>query len=174
LSASATSDIEEKVPTGGELTLFEAVDLLNLLEAELISGRIGEDGIDTVRITPQGAKALDPAPQDPLRTAQQLLNNGARVDAIVTAVELGLGSRLKEMATARDVPVKHADGGPIKLMKLNVELRNAAAYDETDRAQIEAWLKLRNDVAHPNGTTVSDARVAAVIQSIGVFLDEHA
>ena len=145
---------------------------LLLLEAGLISGRIGDDGVDTLRITPEGAHALDPTPRNPLHVAQAKLRSGAPVDAIITAV-LALGGRLKEIAADRGVPVTHTDGRPLTLMKLSVNLREAGAYDETDRAQIEAWLKLRNDLVHPDGTAVGDARVAAVIQSIGVFLDEH-
>jgi hypothetical protein len=160
-------------PVGEETTRWlEWTAALLLLEAGLISGRIGDDGVDTLRITPEGAHALDPTPRNPLHVAQAKLRSGARVDAIITAV-LALGGRLKEIAADRGVPVTHTDGRPLTLMKLSVNLREAGAYDETDRAQIEAWLKLRNDLVHPDGTAVGDARVAAVIQSIGVFLDEH-
>lgn len=161
-------------PVGEETTRWlEWTAALLLLEAGLISGRIGDDGVDTLRITPEGAHALHPTPRNPLQVAQAQLRSGARVDAIITAVELALGGRLKEIAADRGVPVTHTDGRPLKLMKLIVNLREVGAYDETDRAQIAAWLKLRNDLAHPDGTTVGDARVATVIQSIGVFLDEH-
>jgi len=160
-------------PVGEETTRWlEWTAALLLLEAGLISGRIGDDGVDTLRITPEGAHALDPTPRNPLHVAQAKLRSGAPVDAIITAV-LALGGRLKEIAADRGVPVTHTDGRPLTLMKLSVNLREAGAYDETDRAQIEAWLKLRNDLVHPDGTAVGDARVAAVIQSIGVFLDEH-
>jgi len=135
-------------PVGEETARWlEWTAALLLLEAGLISGRIGDDGVDTLRITPEGAHALDPTPRNPLHVAQAKLRSGARVDAIITAVELALGGRLKEIAADRGVPVTHTDGRPLKLMKLIVNLREVGAYDETDRAQIAAWLKLRNDLA---------------------------
>ena len=146
---------------------------LLLREADLISGRLASDGIDTVRISAEGHRALDPRPRDPLEQASAQLRSGARVDAIVTAVELALGQRLKALADGHDVATTHADGHPIKLSMLNAALRKAGVYHETDRAQIEAWLKLRNDLAHADGQQISDARVGSVIDAIAVFLDEH-
>ena len=56
---------------------------------------------------------------------------------------------------------------------LNAALRKVGACGESDRAQVGAWLKLRNELAHPDGREVSDAHVASVLQGIRVFLEEH-
>lgn len=62
----------------------------------------------------------------------------------------------------------------ISTLRVTAEgLRRDGAYPESDRAQVEAWLKLRNALAHPDGREVSDARVESVIQGIRVFLAEH-
>lgn len=95
------------------------------------------------------------------------------MDAVVTAVELGLAPRLRELALPLGVATKDAAGQSRKLAALNDDLRKAGAYDETDRAQVEAWLKLRNDVAHAQDQAITDAKVAATLAGVRVFLDEH-
>jgi hypothetical protein len=146
---------------------------LLLRDADLISGRHTEEGIDTLRLAAAGQQALDPRPRDPLDHALVQLRSGARVDAIVTAVELALGTRLKLLAAKRGVAVTHPDGSPLKFAALNTNLRAAGAYDETHRAQVEAWFKLRNDLAHAHVTTPSDARIEAVIAGVRTFLADH-
>ena len=79
-------------------------------ESDLIAGSLTDDCIDTLRVTAEGQQALDPRPRDPLDHALAQLRGGARVDAIVTAVELGLGQRLKLLAASRDVASTHDDG----------------------------------------------------------------
>jgi hypothetical protein len=80
---------------------------------------------------------------------------------------------LREIAAVHGVPFEHTDGGPIKLARLNDSLRRDGVYGESERAQIEAWSKLRNDLAHPGSAPVSDARILSVIAGIRVFLDDH-
>jgi hypothetical protein len=148
--------------------------LLLLIEAGLVSGRVTSEGVDTLRTTHEGDQALDPTPRDPLDAAEAELRSGAPVDAIVTAVELGLAPKLKALASAKGIAITNATGQSLKLSFINNTLPGAGAYRESDRAQVEAWLKLRNDVAHPDGAeAVSAARVASVIAGIRVFLDEH-
>jgi len=146
---------------------------LLLGDADLISGRLNEEGIDTLRITAAGLQALDPTPRDPLDQASAKLRSGARVDAIVTAVERALGARIKQLAANRGVATTRPDSTPLTLSRLNNELRGARVYDETNRAQVEAWLKVRNDLAPAHPVVASDARIEAVITGIRVFLDEH-
>lgn len=146
---------------------------LQLSEADLISGRLDADGMADVRVTAPGLRALDPTPRDPVDDAVSKLRSGARVDAIITAVEGALGVRLKQLAAIRDIATTRQDDTPLTLSRLNNDLRSAGAYDETDRAQIEAWLKLRNDLAHADAAVASDARIEAAIAGIRVFLDEH-
>lgn len=56
---------------------------------------------------------------------------------------------------------------------LNSDLRAAGAYDEAERAQIEAWLKLRNEVGHGRGHGVSARRIDTMLAGVQVFLEEH-
>lgn len=146
---------------------------LQLGEADLIAGRLDADGIANLRVTAAGVRALDPTPRDPVDEAIAKLRGGARVDAIIAAVEGALGARLNQLAANHDVATTRQDDTPLTLSRLNNDLRSAGVYDETHRAQIEAWLKLRNDLAHADPAVASDARIEAAIAAIRVFLDEH-
>jgi hypothetical protein len=147
--------------------------LLLLGEADLVSGTIQDGGIDTLRVLPAGREALDPTPRDVIDEAQAKLRTGARVDAVVTAVERGLGSRLRALAAEHGVPSSDSRGRDFNLGRLNDSLRAEDVYDESDRSQVEAWLKLRNQFAHAKDSAISDERVAAALAGIRVFLDEH-
>jgi hypothetical protein len=105
-----------------------------------------------LRLTAEGLKALDPTLREPLDHAVVQLRTGARVDAVVTAVELALGTRLKQLAAGRGVAVTRPDGSPLRFSALNNDLRAAGAYDESERTQVEAWFTLRNDLAHAHAT----------------------
>ncbi len=146
---------------------------LVLGDADLIAGRLTDEGIDRLRLTAAGLQALDTSSRGPLDDAIAKLRSGARVDAIVTAVEGALSGRLTDLATAHGLAVTRPDGTPLALSRLNNDLRSTGVYEETDRAQVDAWLKVRNDLAHANPTVPSDARVEAVIAGIRVFLDDH-
>ena len=146
--------------------------LLVLVDADLIAGQLDAEGLAGARLTAAGLQALDPTPPDPLVQAITQLRSGARVDAIVTAVELVLGGRLKQLAANHNVPTTKSDGSALTLARINIDLRGAGVYDEPDRAQVEAWLKVRNELTHAN-TLPSDQRIETVIDGIRVFLDEH-
>jgi len=59
------------------------------------------------------------------------------------------------------------------LALVNNDLKARDAYDEAERAQMEAWLKLRNEVGHGRGEAVTTERIQAMLAGIGVFLTEH-
>ena len=163
------------MPVGGDTEAWARWTALLLLgEADLVSGTLTDDGIGTLRISAEGKEALDPRPRNALDQAAAQLRSGARIDAIVTAVELGLGQRLVRLADDRGISTTHADGHRLKLSVINNALRADGAYEESDRAQVEAWLKLRNELAHPGGRAVRDAHVENVLQGIRVWLTEHA
>lgn len=147
--------------------------LLLLSQADLLAGCESESGIDTLRLTAAGQRALDPSQRDPLDEATAKLRTGARVDAIVTAVERALGGRLKQLAANNGAATTRPDGSPLNLNGININLRGAGVYGEADRAQVEAWLKVRNDLAHAHPTVPSDARIEAVIAGIRALLDDH-
>jgi hypothetical protein len=146
---------------------------LLLLEAGLISGTVQDDCLADLRIRDAGRNALDPSPRDPLEVAEAKLRAGARVDAIVTAVEYALVPRLRDLAEARGVLTRQDDGQPVKAATLNIDLRKAGAYDKAQWAQVDAWLQLRNAVAHGQDARVTDGRVATMLTGVGVFVDEH-
>jgi hypothetical protein len=146
--------------------------ILVLGDADLIAGHLTAEGINSLRLTAAAQQALNPTPPDPLVRAIAQLRSGARVDAIVTAVELVLGGRLKQLAAAHNLPTTKPDSAPLTLSRLNSDLRGAGVYDETDRAQVEAWQKVRNDLAHAQAAP-SDRRIETIIAGIRVFLDEH-
>jgi hypothetical protein len=147
--------------------------VLLLIEAGLVLGEVQTEGVANLRITGQGGRALDPVPDDPLDVAVAQLRGGSPVDAIVTAVEGVLVGRLREIAAARGVSTTYPDGGALPLSRLNSDLRQAAAYGEADRAQVDAWYKVRNQLAHADGDPVSSARILDVICGIRTFLDDH-
>ena len=159
--------------TDSDVGWLDWTALLVLREAGLVSGGVSDGGLDTVRVTPQGRKALDPSPRDPLDEAEAELRNGARVDAIVTVVERGLGSRMRAIAAHRGIATDDPDGHPLKLSVINNQLKADGVYDEAVRAEVESWLKIRNGLAHATAESITAARVAAVLTNIRVFLDEH-
>jgi hypothetical protein len=95
------------------------------------------------------------------------------VDAIVIAVERALAGRLMHLAAKHGAATTRPDGSILNLNAINTNLRGAGAYGESDRALVEAWLKMRNDLAHANPAVPSDARGEAVIAGIRAFLDDH-
>lgn len=141
--------------------------------ADLIAGSVQSGGIDTLRVLPAGREALDPAPRDMIDEARAKLRTGARVDAMVTAIERGLGARLRELAEKHSLEPLGGGGRHIALGRLNDALHSAGIYDDTDHAQVAAWLKLRNRFAHGQDDAISDARAASAIDGVRVFLDEH-
>lgn len=145
---------------------------LRLYEAGLIDGDLQSGGLSDVRVTDAGARTLDPPDRDPLSVAAVALRRGSKADATIAAVEEALGGRLKELAVTRGVAVDDRRG-PKKLIALNGDLKRAGAYDEAERAQVEAWLKLRNEVGHGRGEDVSARRIETMLTGIAVFLDEH-
>jgi len=133
----------------------------------------GASGSNSLRSSPIRTR---PGSLSPSRRhqADAQLRNGARVDAVFHAFEFGLCGHLRELAKEHRVPTTRPDGRPLNVSRLNDDLRKAGVYGEADRAQVEAWSKLRNDLAHPKaGTTVGDSRVDATIAAIRVFVEEH-
>lgn len=74
----------------------------------------------------------------------------------------------KELAEAHGVV-----RGAKKLAAFNNDLKAAEVYGEPTRAQVEAWLKLRNEVAHGRGEAVSVERIENTIAGVWVFLQDH-
>jgi hypothetical protein len=148
----------------------EWVALHRLIEAGLVDGEGGSSGVSEVRVTVSGMQALEPPVADPLVEAEIALRQGNKETATIAAVERALADRMKAL-----VPVGGTgDADTVKgLSNLNNMLGKAGVYDEATRTQIDAWLKLRNDVAHGRADAVSEARIALLIKGVRVFLAEH-
>lgn len=148
---------------------------LLLVEAGLLSGSVSEEGIDELRITRAGLAALSPRPSEPLVIAEEKLDAGAPVDAIITAVERVLVPKLEQLGARHDVPVIEQADRPVRAARLNDRLRAAGTYGKADHAQVDAWLKLRNDIAHgADADAFGPGRLRAVIIGIGAFVEAHA
>ncbi len=146
--------------------------VLRLYDAALIDGNLEEGGMSDVRITSAGTRVLDPPERDPLAVADVALRQGAKADATIAVVEEALGGRLKKLAQAQGIALREGRGAK-QLGALNNDLKAAQVYDEPKRAQVEAWLKLRNDVAHGRGEAVSVERIENMLAGVRVFLQDH-
>lgn len=148
--------------------------LHRLMDVGLVAGDAsGSNGVANVRVTLRGRDVLNPPANDPLANAETACNQGNKETATIGAVENALAHRLKQLAARNGVATTDSRGAPKKLAVLNTELKAAGVYDEAERTQVEAWLKLRNEVGHGHADNVSFARIALLIAGVRVFLDEH-
>lgn len=147
--------------------------ILRLLDIGLIDGDLEQGGLSDVRVTAAGAQVLDPVDRDPLAVAAVAFRHGNKADATIAAVEEALGGRLKELAAVHRVSLVDARGGAKKLSVLNNDLKTAGAFDEAERTQVDAWLKLRNGVGHGRGEAVSLGRIETLLSGVRVFLEDH-
>lgn len=143
--------------------------VLRLREVGLIDGDLEQGGLSDVRVTAAGTRVLDPPERDGLAVADVALRRGGKAEATIAAVEEALGGRLKELAQAHGFALT----GAKTLGALNNHLKAAEVYGEPKRAQIEAWLKLRNEVAHGRGEAVSVERIENMVAGVRVFLQDH-
>lgn len=147
--------------------------VLRLLDRGLIDGDLEPGGLSDVHITAAGTRVLTPPPRDPLSVAEIALRQGNKVEATIAALEEALGGRLRELAEAYQVPLVDERCRPKNSARVNSDLKANGAYDETERAQVEAWLKLRNEAGHGRGEAVSSGRIETMLAGIGVFLANH-
>ena len=148
--------------------------LHRLMDAGLVAGDdSGSSGVANVRVTLRGRDVLNPPANDPLANAEIACNQGNKETATIAAVENALAHRLKQLAARHGVATTDGRGAPKKLAVLNAELKAAGVYDEAERTQVDAWLKLRNEVGHGRADNVSFPRIGALIAGVRVFLDEH-
>lgn len=148
---------------------------LRLREAGLLDGDDGDGYLGSVRLTTAGQNALYPPADDPLVRARLKLSHGSKVDAVTAAIDEALKPRMLILAEAAGLA---REALPHKLSVLNDQLRQLGAYGASDlvseavRAQVSAWLKLRNVVAHGKGEAVDDVWVALMLDGIERFLIE--
>jgi hypothetical protein len=162
------------MPTGGDDPgrWQEWTDLLRLLESGLIQGQLNTGHLQDIRVTRQGHAALDPPVDAPLTRARTDLDRGAKADAVTAAIDEALKPVLHRLADAYRVDRTRPGGKDVKLAVVNDGLKTAGAYDESHRAEISSWLKVRNIIDHGGGATVRDRRVERLIDGVEGFIEE--
>jgi hypothetical protein len=150
------------------------IALHRLMETGLVAGDDGgSGGVADVRVTLRGQDVLVPPANDPLADAEVACRQGSKETAMIAAIEKALGHRLKQLAVRHGVATADGRGAAKRLAVLNADLKAAGVYDEAERTQVEAWLKVRNEVGHGRAENVSLQRIEVVIAGVRVFLDEH-
>ena len=129
--------------------------ICRLRSAGLLGGDFQMGGLDGVRVTIAGKRALDGA-GDPIERAQVELARGAKVEALNVAVEEVLAPLLREL--------RPADAG--RLSTLNEGLKRDGVLAEHERAEIAWCLALRNTTHHGRAATVSEHQIERAIHAI--------
>jgi len=114
---------------------------------------------------------------DLISQAEHLVDDGGYRRAGAVLVGATLEGHLRSLAPACGVAVSNAKGEHKKASQLNQDLYSANAYDKATCAQIDAWLKLRNDAAHPTEpsfeTTHTDSEVRLMSMGVRDFIRRH-
>ena len=124
------------------------------------------------RLTETGREILAPTIRTPVDEAIRRLNQGDRVDAVIHAVEVGLGDRLKALAAARGI-IEPPDGDTFhKLSTLNDQLGSKTnhIYAQRWKMTIDSALKLRNEFGHGRGDAMSFDDARCLIDMVAMIL----
>lgn len=111
---------------------------------------------------------------DLLGQAEALLAEHYRLPAAVLAGAT-LEEHIRKLCTRYNVGLTNANGDQLKAAVLNSELRKSGLYNEAQRAQVEAWQKVRNDAAHalPGFAQQTDADIIRMITGIRDFIVKY-
>jgi hypothetical protein len=125
-----------------------------------------------LRLTQMGREVLDPPDRTPVEEAVRRLGNGDKVDAVIHAVEVGLGDRLKALAGANGIIPPPQPDEFHKLTALNDQLgsKTNRVYAETWKATVSAALKLRNEYGHGHGDKMSVEDARSLIDIVAMLL----
>lgn len=124
------------------------------------------------RLTEAGREILTPTIRTPIDEAVHRLNQGDKVDAVIHAVEIGLGDRLKALAATYGT-IEPLDGDTFrKLSTLNDQLGSKTnnVYAQRWRVTIESALKLRNEYGHGRGDVMSFEDARCLIDMVAMIL----
>jgi hypothetical protein len=145
---------------------------LLLAEAGLVQVSSREPQAIFVRgLSPAGEDALQPGSADPLDEAEAAVAVGKLREAAVLAGAALDEQVLTPLAVSAGVTLRKNNGkGATKTLgALNVELRDAGAYDSDDYQQILAWLERRNKLIHDTNVLVSADEVTTMIAGVRAF-----
>lgn len=108
--------------------------------------------------------------QDELGQAEELLRAGYPKAAAVTA-GIVLEAHLRRMAVAANVPTKSQKGKYLPADRINQNLKEADAYEESDRKRVSAWLSIRDSGAHPHEVpSLKSEIVEGMIRDVSAFI----
>lgn len=139
-----------------------------LLRAGLIrgSGGGGGEGIPDVALTEAGRRALEGRPMDALDRATVELRRGAKAEALVAATEEAMGSCLKALSKQHGIATVNDKKRDVALATLGEQLAAKGVISSDVRAEISAYLQLRNKAVHGEAATVEADRIARAIEGI--------
>lgn len=138
--------------------------------AGLLGGDLQPEGLQDMRVTTAGKRALGTGHVDPLDRAHIELRRGAKAEAMTAAVEEVLAPLLRGGAQKLGIATEQ-NGQPVPLGAVNDQLKAAGAYSKSVRAEIAWCLALRNDTSHGRGATVSTSRIERAIEAIRELRD---
>ena len=114
---------------------------------------------------------------DLIGQAEHLVDEGGYRRAGAVLVGAALEGHLRALAPACGIPVSNARGEHKKASQLNQDLYSASGYDKATCAQVDAWLKLRNEAAHPIEpsfeSTHTDPEVKLMSMGVRDFIMRH-
>ena len=84
---------------------------------------------------------------DFLEMAEYLVNEGYK-DASAVLLGAILEDALRKISNAREISTLNANGKPLPMEAMNVQLAKDGAYNALVKKQITSWSNLRNDAAH--------------------------
>lgn len=142
---------------------------LALCEADYLDARpLEHAGLDDLRLTAAGRDALSDESRGPVDEARRRLVNQSKVDAVIYAVEVGLGDRLKALADEHGVEMPGGETVAAKLGNLNDKLgsRLHQVYAKPWIKLVAAVLDLRNEFGHGRGDGYEHADAELVIDMV--------
>lgn len=101
------------------------------------------------------------------------LQRDAKVEALIAAIEEVLGPRLRALADANGIETSDAKKKPIALAVVNERLGAAGIIRQDVRAEVAAYLQMRNEGGHGRAAGVSHTRIARAIAGIRELRDDE-
>lgn len=150
----------------------ERLTARELLLAGYLSGEPGERfQISEMRLTAAGRAALDPSPRDPLDEARLRMRTSLS-DAVIQAVEVALGNRLRDLGHAHNIAPSGGDTFK-QLSTINDGLtgkNGPRIYGKPWKKVIDALLDVRNEYAHGRGDALPHDVAEWVLDTVSILL----
>ena len=105
---------------------------------------------------------------DFLEMAEHLLSEGYK-DAAAVLIGGVLEDALRKLSQANGLPVTSAQGKPLTIDPMNVNLAKADLYQALTKKQITIWADLRNNAAHGNYANYTSSEVKEMLLFVQRF-----